>query len=81
MPQAIDPATKIPPLAMVADGYRPHRRTLLEIGPSALRGRPCGGLVFSALTNTCGRAKCLNKLPHDQPKATDLADTLASLTG
>ncbi|MFE9362652.1 hypothetical protein ACFYNN_07445 [Streptomyces sp. NPDC006978] len=40
-----------------------------------------GGLVFSALTNTCGRAKCLTKLPRDQPKATDLADTLASLTG
>ncbi|MFG2142671.1 rhodanese-like domain-containing protein [Streptomyces sp. NPDC048696] len=40
-----------------------------------------GGLVFSALTNTCGLAKILAKLPHNQPKATDLDDTLAALTG
>ncbi|MDQ0835830.1 hypothetical protein QF032_007674 [Streptomyces achromogenes] len=40
-----------------------------------------GGLVFSALTNTCGTAKILAKLPHNQPKATDLDDTLTALTG
>ncbi|MFG2298292.1 rhodanese-like domain-containing protein [Streptomyces sp. NPDC048603] len=40
-----------------------------------------GGLVFSALTNTCGMAKILAKLPHNQPRATDLDDTLAALTG
>lgn len=40
-----------------------------------------GGLVFSALTNSCGMANILAKLPHNQPKATDLDDTLAALTG
>ncbi|MFJ8148160.1 rhodanese-like domain-containing protein [Streptomyces sp. NPDC096048] len=40
-----------------------------------------GGLVFSALTNTCGMAKILAKLPHNQPTATDLDATLAALTG
>ncbi|AJP00721.1 transporter [Streptomyces cyaneogriseus subsp. noncyanogenus] len=39
-----------------------------------------GGLIFSALTNTCGMAKILAKLPHNQAKATDLAATLATLT-
>ncbi|MFH8591442.1 rhodanese-like domain-containing protein [Streptomyces rimosus] len=40
-----------------------------------------GGLVFSALTNTCGLAKLLAKLPHNQPEATDLDAALAALTG
>ncbi|WP_438489976.1 rhodanese-like domain-containing protein [Streptomyces sp. S186] len=41
-----------------------------------------GGLVFSALTNTCGMAKVLAKLPHNQSQATDDLDaTLAALTG
>ncbi|MEW2301585.1 rhodanese-like domain-containing protein [Streptomyces sp. NPDC006655] len=40
-----------------------------------------GGLVFSALTNSCGMAKILAKLPHNQLKATDLDDTLTALTG
>jgi hypothetical protein len=40
-----------------------------------------GGLVFSALTNRCGMAKILAKLPHNQPRTTDLDDTLAALTG
>ncbi|MFI0786232.1 rhodanese-like domain-containing protein [Streptomyces lydicus] len=38
-----------------------------------------GGLVFSALTDTCGMAKVLAKLPHNRPKATDLDATLAAL--
>jgi rhodanese-related sulfurtransferase len=40
-----------------------------------------GGLVFSALTDTCGMARILAKLPHNQPAATDLDATLAALTG
>jgi rhodanese-related sulfurtransferase len=40
-----------------------------------------GGLVFSALTNTCGMAKVLARLPHNQPRATDLDATLAALAG
>ncbi|MGG7575994.1 YgaP family membrane protein [Streptomyces sirii] len=38
-----------------------------------------GGLVLSALTDTCGMAKILAKLPHNQPKAPDLDATLAAL--
>ncbi|WP_020133874.1 rhodanese-like domain-containing protein [Streptomyces sp. 351MFTsu5.1] len=38
-----------------------------------------GGLVFSALTNTCGMAAALGKLPHNRPRAADLDDTLAAL--
>ncbi|MFF4548564.1 rhodanese-like domain-containing protein [Streptomyces sp. NPDC001435] len=38
-----------------------------------------GGLVFSALTNTCGMAVMLAKLPHNRPRAADLDATLAAL--
>ncbi|MFI9155515.1 rhodanese-like domain-containing protein [Streptomyces sp. NPDC053367] len=37
------------------------------------------GLVFSALTNTCGMAALLAKLPHNRPRAADLDHTLAAL--
>ncbi|MFP3992530.1 rhodanese-like domain-containing protein [Streptomyces sp. E11-3] len=37
------------------------------------------GLVFSALTDTCGMARILAKLPHNRPRATDLDATLAAL--
>ncbi|WP_030594129.1 MULTISPECIES: rhodanese-like domain-containing protein [Streptomyces] len=37
------------------------------------------GLVFSALTNTCGMAAMLAKLPHNRPRAADLDNTLAEL--
>lgn len=40
-----------------------------------------GGLVFSALTDTCGMARLLAKLPHNQPRRADLDTTLADLTG
>ncbi|WP_310722832.1 rhodanese-like domain-containing protein [Streptomyces sp. N2A] len=64
--------------------------TLVLTGLLAARRRPrarllsagiAGGLVFSALTNTCGLAKILAKLPHNRPRATDLEATLAALTG
>lgn len=38
-----------------------------------------GGLVFSALTNTCGMAALLAKLPPNRPRAAELGDTLAAL--
>lgn len=38
-----------------------------------------GGLVFSALTNTCGMAAILAKLPHNRPRARDLDHTLSRL--
>ncbi|WP_198358375.1 rhodanese-like domain-containing protein [Streptomyces fildesensis] len=39
------------------------------------------GLVFSAATNTCGMAAALAKLPHNQPRTTDLDATLQALQG
>ena len=38
-----------------------------------------GGLVFSALSNTCGMAALLSKLPHNRPRAADLDATLDAL--
>ncbi|WP_097892389.1 rhodanese-like domain-containing protein [Streptomyces sp. st170] len=38
-----------------------------------------GGLVFSALTNTCGMAAILAKLPYNRARAHDLDRTLAEL--
>ncbi|WP_073952186.1 rhodanese-like domain-containing protein [Streptomyces kebangsaanensis] len=38
-----------------------------------------GGLVFSALTNTCGMAVLLAKLPHNRPRAARLDATLETL--
>ncbi|MFJ3508708.1 rhodanese-like domain-containing protein [Streptomyces luteogriseus] len=40
-----------------------------------------GGLVFSAVTNTCGMARILARLPYNQPDAADLDATLAALKG
>ena len=40
-----------------------------------------GGLVFSALTDTCGMAVLLGKLPHNRPRAADLDAVLATLRG
>ncbi|MEU0397668.1 rhodanese-like domain-containing protein [Streptomyces sp. NPDC006208] len=50
--------------------YRPARWLSAAIG---------GGLVFSAATNTCGMAALLAKLPHNQPRTTDLNATLETL--
>ncbi|MDV7220024.1 rhodanese-like domain-containing protein [Streptomyces prunicolor] len=38
------------------------------------------GLVYSALTNTCGMAAVLGKLPHNHPRPTDLDATLTTLS-
>ncbi|MEU3662299.1 rhodanese-like domain-containing protein [Streptomyces sp. NPDC032940] len=40
-----------------------------------------GGLVFSALTDTCGMAAVLGRLPHNRPRHSDLDATLARLRG
>lgn len=37
------------------------------------------GLLLSALTNTCGMATLLSKLPHNRPRAADLNAALAQL--
>ncbi|MDI3422049.1 rhodanese-like domain-containing protein [Streptomyces luteolus] len=37
------------------------------------------GLVFSALTDTCGMAVLLARLPHNRPRAADLDHALAAL--
>ncbi|MFF9038136.1 rhodanese-like domain-containing protein [Streptomyces sp. NPDC014892] len=38
-----------------------------------------GGLVLSAVTDTCGMAAVLSRLPHNRPRPADLATTLATL--
>ncbi|MCX2923279.1 rhodanese-like domain-containing protein [Streptomyces sp. NEAU-W12] len=38
-----------------------------------------GGLVFSAVTNTCGMAALLARLPHNRPREADLDATLTRL--
>lgn len=38
-----------------------------------------GGLVYSSLTNTCGMAALLAKLPHNRPHQGDLDATFAAL--
>ena len=51
--------------------YRPARWLSAAIG---------GGLVFSAVTDTCGMAAALARLPHNQPRTTDLDATLRALS-
>lgn len=38
------------------------------------------GLVFSAVTDTCGMAAVLAKLPHNRPRSADLDATLTALS-
>ncbi|MEU9559897.1 rhodanese-like domain-containing protein [Streptomyces fumanus] len=38
-----------------------------------------GGLVFSAVSGTCGMAAVLGRLPHNRPRTGDLAATLEAL--
>ncbi|MFK4149656.1 rhodanese-like domain-containing protein [Streptomyces sp. NPDC004065] len=38
-----------------------------------------GGLVFSAVTNTCGMAALLARLPHNRPRTADLEAALTRL--
>ncbi|MFD9908919.1 rhodanese-like domain-containing protein [Streptomyces sp. NPDC059063] len=38
-----------------------------------------GGLVFSAVTDTCGMARVLSLLPHNKPRSVDLDATLEAL--
>ncbi|MEV5959748.1 rhodanese-like domain-containing protein [Streptomyces sp. NPDC051987] len=38
-----------------------------------------GGLVFSALTDTCGMAAVLSRLPHNRPRPADLDASPAAL--
>ncbi|MFI9024704.1 rhodanese-like domain-containing protein [Streptomyces sp. NPDC053560] len=40
-----------------------------------------GGLVFSAVTDTCGMARLLAKLPHNRAPRAELSATLAELGG
>ncbi|MFF1712746.1 rhodanese-like domain-containing protein [Streptomyces sp. NPDC058268] len=37
------------------------------------------GLVYSAVTDTCGMAAALGRLPHNRPRAADLRTTLEAL--
>ncbi|MCP9960167.1 MULTISPECIES: rhodanese-like domain-containing protein [Streptomyces] len=61
-------------LAGLLAGRRLPRARLLSAGVA-------GGLVFSALTDTCGMARILAKLPHNRPRTAGLDATLAALAG
>ncbi|MFE2267888.1 rhodanese-like domain-containing protein [Streptomyces lavendulae] len=61
-------------LSGLAAGRRWRPARLLSAGVA-------GGLVFSALTDTCGMSRILAGLPHNRPGRTDLDATLAALTG
>ena len=50
--------------------YRPARWFSAAIG---------SGLIVSALTDTCGMAAALAKLPHNRPRPADIEATLAAL--
>lgn len=52
---------------------------LLHPAWQLLSAAVAGGLVFSALANTCGMAALLGRLPHNRSRATDLDRTLAAL--
>ncbi|MEU2287478.1 rhodanese-like domain-containing protein [Streptomyces sp. NPDC013178] len=53
----------------------------LRPGARWLSAGVAGGLVFSALTDTCGMARLLAKLPHNRPRARDLDATITALSG
>ncbi|WP_434599812.1 rhodanese-like domain-containing protein [Streptomyces sp. A5-4] len=58
-------------LGLVAGArYKPARRLSAAIG---------SGLIFSAVTNTCGMASVLARLPYNQPRHADLHATLLTL--
>lgn len=50
--------------------FRPARWLAAGVG---------AGLVFSAVTDTCGMAAVLRRLPHNRPRAADLRTTLEAL--
>jgi rhodanese-related sulfurtransferase len=52
-------------------GWRPLGALSAAIG---------GGLLFSALTDTCGMARVLARLPYNQDAQTDVPATIAALT-
>lgn len=61
-------------IAGIMWGRRRPKARLLSAGVAS-------GLVFSALSDTCGMARVLAKLPHNRPKAGDLQATLTALAG
>ncbi|MER5469860.1 rhodanese-like domain-containing protein [Streptomyces sp. NPDC002935] len=52
---------------------------LLHPAWQLLSAAVAGGLVFSAVTDTCGMAALLAGLPHNRPRPADLDATLAAL--
>ncbi len=52
---------------------------LVAPGFQILSAAVAAGLVFSALTNTCGMAALLAKLPHNRPRPADIDSALARL--
>ncbi|GGY15303.1 rhodanese-like domain-containing protein [Streptomyces minutiscleroticus] len=61
-------------LAGLLAGRRLPKARLLSAGVAC-------GLVFSAVTDTCGMARVLSKLPYNRARDTDLDSTLTALRG
>jgi rhodanese-related sulfurtransferase len=76
-PWAMERQVRLAAGSLVLTGLVLGRRLPRARGLSAA---VAGGLVFSALTDTCGMARVLAKLPHNRPKAADLEATLAGLS-
>ena len=55
---------------------RPRARPLVHPAFQFLAAGIAGGLVFSAVTDTCCMAALLGKLPHNRPRGTDLNATV-----
>ncbi|NEY33088.1 DUF2892 domain-containing protein [Streptomyces sp. PRKS01-65] len=77
-PWAMDRQVRLAAGSLVLTGLIAGRR---RSAARWLSAGVAGGLVFSALTNTCGMASILARLPYNRPRTADLDATLAALTG
>ncbi|MET9290839.1 rhodanese-like domain-containing protein [Streptomyces sp. NPDC003077] len=85
-PWAMERQVRLAAGSLVLTGLVAGRRVP---GARLLSAGVAGGLVFSALSNTCGMARVLAKLPYNRSSAcatgtgatTDLDATLAALSG
>lgn len=77
-PWAMDRQVRLAAGSLVLTGLLAGRRWSAA---RVLSAGVAGGLVFSAVTNTCGMARILARLPYNRPDATDLDATLAALEG
>ncbi|ANW21661.1 rhodanese-like domain-containing protein [Streptomyces clavuligerus] len=77
-PWAMDRQVRLAAGSLVLTGLLAGRRRPVA---RVLSAGVAGGLVLSALTNTCTMARVLGKLPYNRAGRTDLEATLAALRG